>query len=134
MPSETRKLTGLAQLYAQLDGVNIHLKRRFDALDKKDANFNAIISFLTFSSRTLMSLDEQLAELAPFTIDRNFGGKRAEPPAPGMESNSASPPSDAPDHILVARKKPKASVVSTRRSSDRLALGPTRLVHDIQPE
>ncbi len=101
------KLTGLAQLYAQLEEVNIHLKRRFDALDKKDANLNAIISFLSFSSRTRMSLEEQLAELAPFTIDSNFR-KTAQPPAP--EANFAGPPSGAADHVLVARKKLKRRV------------------------
>ena len=98
------KLTGLAQLYAQLEEVNIHLKRRFDALDKKDANLNAIVAFLTFSSRTLMSLDEQLAELAPFTID-STAGKTAEPPAGAGAASSAAPPSGAAGQVLVARKK-----------------------------
>lgn len=101
------KLTGLAQLYAQLEEVNIHLKRRFDALEKKDANLNAIVAFLTFSSRTLMSLDEQLAELAPFTID-STSGRTAEPPAP--EANVAALPSGAADQVLVPRKKLKRRV------------------------
>ena len=98
------KLTGLAQLYGQLEEVNIHLKRRFDALDKKDANLNAIVAFLTFSSRTLMSLDEQLAELAPFPID-STAGKTAEPPAGAREASSAAPPSGAAGQVLIARKK-----------------------------
>jgi hypothetical protein len=54
-----------------------------------------------------MSLDEQLAELAPFTID-STSGRTAEPPAP--EANVAALPSGAADQVLVPRKKLKRRV------------------------
>ena len=89
---------------AQPEEVNIALKRRCDALDKKDATLNASIAFLSFSARTRMSLDEQLAELTPFTIDRT-AGKTAAPPAGAGESTAAAPPSGAAGQVPLARKK-----------------------------
>lgn len=78
-------LKGLGQLFAELERINICLKRRFDALDQKDANLNAIVAFLSFSARATMSLEEKLAELAPYAVggEINLPGRPTEePPEP----------------------------------------------------
>ena len=83
------KLTGLNQLYTELQTVNIWLKRRFDALNQKDANLNAVIAFLTFSSRISLSIEEQLSELTPFMID-------SDAPAPADATPAGAPVGNPP--------------------------------------
>ena len=63
--------------------MNLHLKRRFDAADQEDAHPNAIIAFLTFSARTLRSLDERLADFAPCSVDSPAGNTAAPPAVAG---------------------------------------------------
>ncbi len=75
-------LKGLGQLFTELERINICLKRRFDALDQQDANLNAIVAFLSFSARATMSLEEKLAELAPYAV----GGELNLPVRPTEES------------------------------------------------
>ncbi len=79
-------LIGLNQFYTDLQSVNIAIKRRLDAAAEKDANINAVVSYLTIATLVTMSLDQQLAGLEPYAIDAgSTSASRAlekDPPSP----------------------------------------------------
>ena len=71
------ELNGMTRFYAELQDVNRALKCRLDAAAEKDANINAVVSLMSISMLVSFSLEQQLMELKPFTIDGTGG-----PPPP----------------------------------------------------
>ncbi len=64
------KLEGLVRLYAELEEVNNAFKGRLDAAAKKDANINALVMLTGIGMLVSFSLEQQLAEIKPFTMDQ----------------------------------------------------------------
>jgi hypothetical protein len=64
-------LAGLTRFYADLENVNISLKRRLDAAAEKDANINAVILLVNISMLVAFSLEQQLEGLKPYTLGAN---------------------------------------------------------------
>lgn len=58
-------LDGIAEIYAQLQRVNIHLMRRMRAASSEDANINALQTFISISSLVKMGVDDILSRLPP---------------------------------------------------------------------
>jgi len=55
------ELTGLTQLYQQLEEVNVAFVSRLRHASERDSNLNAICGFMTFSRLYTMILDDLLA-------------------------------------------------------------------------
>jgi hypothetical protein len=68
------ELRGLSRLYLEIQEVNFALKRRLDAAAEKDANINAVVMLTGIAMLVSCSLEQQLAELAPFAMGTGNAG------------------------------------------------------------
>jgi hypothetical protein len=66
-------LESLSRMYAEVQTVNQHLKKRLDDAVLRDANVNAVVSLMSVAMLVSFSLDHQLQELEPFAIQTGFG-------------------------------------------------------------
>jgi hypothetical protein len=71
------ELRGLARLYLEIQEVNFALKRRLDAAAEKDANINAVVMLTGIAMLVSDSLEQQLAELAPFAMGTGDAGAQS---------------------------------------------------------
>jgi hypothetical protein len=58
-------LKGLSHLYQELSTINIHLLNRLRAASSKDANVNALYTFVALTSLIEMGIDESLSDIMP---------------------------------------------------------------------
>lgn len=61
-------LDGLKALYADLETLNLHFKKRVNAAARQDATINAVAALGILSMGVGFSIEEQWEELAPFAI------------------------------------------------------------------
>jgi hypothetical protein len=62
------ELTGLKNLYAELDTLNLHFKKRVDAAARQDAAMNAMATLGMLSVGVGVTLDDLWGELATYVI------------------------------------------------------------------